>query len=48
MRHDPERERREQFLVRMDEDLERLDRTVDQVLAAARAEEPGRRSVGAV
>ncbi|MCH7645271.1 MAG: HAMP domain-containing histidine kinase [Myxococcales bacterium] len=43
MRHDPERERREQFLVRMGEDLERLDRTVDQVLAAARAEEPGRR-----
>ena len=49
MRHDPERERREQFLARMDEDLERLDRTVDQVLAAARAEEPGRRSArGAV
>ena len=44
MRHNPDRERREQFLVRMGEDLERLDRTVDQVLAAARAEEPGRRS----
>jgi signal transduction histidine kinase len=44
LRHDPERERREQFLTRMDEDLERLDRTVDQVLAAARAEEPRRRS----
>jgi signal transduction histidine kinase len=45
MRHDPERERRRQFLTGMDEDLERLDRTVDQVLAAARAEEPGRRQV---
>jgi len=44
LRHDPEREHREQFLTRMDEDLERLDRTVDQVLAAARAEEPRRRS----
>jgi len=48
IRHDPERERREQFLARMGEDLERLDRTVDQVLAAARAEEPGRRSVRGV
>jgi signal transduction histidine kinase len=46
LRHDPERERREQFLARMGEDLERLDRTVDQVLAAARAEEPRRRSFG--
>jgi signal transduction histidine kinase len=45
MRHDPDRERREQFLTRMNDDLERLDRTVDQVLTAARAEEPGRRSV---
>jgi len=44
LRHDPEREHRERFLTRMDEDLERLDRTVDQVLAAARAEEPRRRS----
>jgi len=48
LRHDPERERREQFLTRMDEDLERLDRTVDQVLAAARAEEPRRRSTRGV
>jgi signal transduction histidine kinase len=48
MRHDPDRERREQFLTRMDEDLERLDRTVDQVLAAARAEEPGRRQARGV
>ena len=44
LRHDPERERREEFLERMGEDLERLDQTVDQVLAAARAEEPGRRT----
>ncbi|MBW2494534.1 MAG: HAMP domain-containing histidine kinase, partial [Deltaproteobacteria bacterium] len=48
LRHDPERERREQFLTRMDEDLERLDRTVDQVLAAARAEEPRRSARGVV
>jgi signal transduction histidine kinase len=49
IRHDPERDRREQFLARMEKDLDRLDRTVDQVLAAARAEEPGRRSArGAV
>ena len=38
-RHDPEPERRQHFLGRMREDLDRLDRTVDQVLAAARAEE---------
>jgi signal transduction histidine kinase len=43
VRHDPERERRNQFLARMREDLERLDHTVDQVLTAARAEEPGGR-----
>jgi signal transduction histidine kinase len=42
-RRDPETERRREFLSRMREDLDRLDRTVDQVLAAARAEEPGRR-----
>jgi signal transduction histidine kinase len=48
MRHNLEREHREQFLARMDEDLERLDRTVDQILAAARAEEPGRRSARGV
>ena len=41
--HDPEPERRAGFLERMREDLDRLDHTVDQVLAAARAEEPGRR-----
>jgi signal transduction histidine kinase len=44
VRHDPESERRREFLDRMAEDLERLDRTVDQVLAAARAEDPGRRA----
>lgn len=38
-RHDPPLERRREFLLRMGEDLDRLDRTVDQVLAAARAEE---------
>jgi signal transduction histidine kinase len=42
-RRDPETERRREFLARMRADLDRLDRTVDQVLAAARAEEPGRR-----
>ena len=41
--HDPETEKRRVFLGRMREDLNRLDRTVDQVLAAARAEEPGTR-----
>jgi signal transduction histidine kinase len=45
LRHDPEHERRHQFLARMEGDLERLHRTVDQVLAAARAEEPGQRRV---
>jgi signal transduction histidine kinase len=38
-RHDPERERRREFLDRMRGDLERLDQTVEQVLTAARAEE---------
>jgi signal transduction histidine kinase len=38
-RHDPERERRHEFLERMRGDLERLDQTVEQVLTAARAEE---------
>ncbi len=42
VRHDPDRERRHEFLGRMHEDLERLSQTVDQVLTAARAEEPGR------
>ena len=37
-RHDPPPERRREFLERMGEDLDRIDRTVDQVLAAARAE----------
>jgi signal transduction histidine kinase len=41
--HDPEPEQRSHFHSRMREDLDRLDHTVDQVLAAARAEEPGRR-----
>jgi signal transduction histidine kinase len=43
-RHDPERARRQEFLGRMRGDLERLDRTVQQVLSAARAEESGRRA----
>jgi signal transduction histidine kinase len=43
-RHDPDRERRHEFLGRMRGDLERLDRTVQQVLTAARAEESGRRA----
>lgn len=41
--HDPAPPRRRQFLTGMREDLDRLDRTVEQVLAAARAEEPGRK-----
>jgi signal transduction histidine kinase len=43
-RHDPDSEQRQQFLSRMRTDVERLDRTVTQVLTAARAEEPGRRA----
>jgi signal transduction histidine kinase len=43
VRHDPELARRREFLGRMREDVERLDHTVEQVLSAARAEEPGRR-----
>ncbi len=46
VRHDPEAGRRREFLGRMHEDLDRLDRTVEQVLTAARAEEPGRRARG--
>jgi two-component system sensor histidine kinase SenX3 len=38
-RHELEPQQREQFLGRMDEDLDRLERTVGQVLSAARAEE---------
>jgi signal transduction histidine kinase len=37
-RHDVASERRRVFLARMEQDVERLDRTVAQVLAAARAE----------
>ena len=37
-RHDPDREQRHEFLGRMRGDLVRLDRTVEQVLMAARAE----------
>jgi len=43
-RHDPDREHRREFLGRMHDDLERLDQTIDQVLAAARAEDSGRGS----
>ena len=39
-RHDPEPGRRREFLSRMGEDVERLERTVAQVLAAARSEGP--------
>lgn len=42
-RHDPERERRVEFLTRMRGDLERLDQTVEQVLQAARLEGRGER-----
>ena len=42
-RHDPPAEKRTEFLDHMRQDLDRLDRTVGQVLAAARAEAPGRR-----
>lgn len=41
LRHEPDRERRRGFLAHMREDLERLDQTVEQVLAAARSEEQG-------
>ena len=37
-RHDPAEERRKAFLERMEEDVERLERTVTHVLAAARSE----------
>jgi len=43
-RHDLAAERRRVFLARMEEDVERLERTVSQVLAAARAETPSRRT----
>lgn len=41
-RHQLEAEHRREFIERMQEDLDRLDHTVGQVLAAARAEERGR------
>jgi len=41
-RHNLSGERRAEFIERMSEDLDRLDRTVGQVLAAARAEERSR------
>jgi signal transduction histidine kinase len=41
-RHDPDSGRRQEFLGRMREDVERLDRTVEQVLVAARSEATGR------
>ena len=43
-RHDPDREKRHEFLARMRGDIERLGRTVEQVLVAARADESGRRA----
>ena len=39
-RHDLEPDQRQEFLTRMDLDLDRLHGTVEQVLAAARADEP--------
>jgi len=45
-RHDVAPERRKAFLGRMEEDVERLEHTVSQVLAAARAEGTVRRSRG--
>jgi signal transduction histidine kinase len=41
-RHELGAERRREFITRMQEDLDRLDHTVHQVLSAARAEERGR------
>ena len=45
-RHDVAPERRKVFLARMEEDVERLEHTVSQVLAAARAEGAVRRRRG--
>ncbi len=42
-RHDPDPERRREFIARMGRDVERLDHTVEQVLLAARTEDPRRR-----
>jgi len=47
-RRDPDAERRERFLAAMEEDLERLGRTVEHVLAAARAESNARAQEGRV
>lgn len=47
-RHDLDAGRRDGFIRRMEEDLDRLDATVDQVLAAARAEDRGPRYPGKV
>ena len=41
-RHDVAPDKRAEFLQHMSEDLDRLDGTIDQVLAAARADERGR------
>jgi signal transduction histidine kinase len=41
-RHDMQPHKRSEFIDHMREDLDRLDRTIDQVLAAARADERGR------
>ncbi len=46
LRHELDRERRRGFLAHMREDLERLDQTVEQVLAAARSEEQGAAAQG--
>jgi signal transduction histidine kinase len=43
-KRDPDRERRQEFLGRMRDDVARLDQTVEQVLAAARAEDTGSRA----
>jgi signal transduction histidine kinase len=43
-RHDLDREHRREFLERMQDDVERLDQTVDQVLTAARSEDSGRKA----
>lgn len=44
-RHDPPTEQRREFIERMSDDLDRLDRTVAKVLDAARAEEHGRNPI---
>lgn len=44
-RHDPPAAQRAEFIDRMSEDLDRLDRTIAQVLDAARAEEQGRNPI---